>query len=98
MTFLLGTGSIIGKAGSKINEIRQLSQCQIKISEPGESTPGANPSERVRFLLEAACVVSTTDSPVPSDQLVTIIGQSNNIQVAVRLLYERLEKERSKVA
>ena len=40
-------GSIIGKAGSKINEIRQVSQCQIKISEPGENTPGANPSERV---------------------------------------------------
>ncbi|KAL8276277.1 hypothetical protein RQP46_011305 [Phenoliferia psychrophenolica] len=67
-------GSIIGKAGSKINEIRQVSQCQIKISEPGENTPGANPSER----------------------LVTIIGQSANIQVAVRLLYERLETERAK--
>ncbi|KAM0754856.1 hypothetical protein T439DRAFT_284541 [Meredithblackwellia eburnea MCA 4105] len=68
-------GSIIGKAGSKINEIRSQSQCQIRISEPGENAPGANPSER----------------------LVTIIGQPNNIQVAVRLLYDRLEKERAKM-
>lgn len=43
-------GSIIGKGGAKINEIRQLSQCQIKICEPGEGSPGANPLERVRHL------------------------------------------------
>ncbi|KAI5479681.1 hypothetical protein MNV49_003191 [Pseudohyphozyma bogoriensis] len=67
-------GSIIGKAGAKINEIRQQSQCQIKICEPGESSPGANPLER----------------------LVMITGQPAGIQVAVRLLYQRLEQERDK--
>lgn len=45
---VVDAGSIIGKAGSKINEIRQLSQCQIKICEPGDGSPGANPAERVR--------------------------------------------------
>ena len=32
-------GSIIGKGGAKINEVRQMSQCQIKINEPGEAAP-----------------------------------------------------------
>ncbi|KAK4688122.1 heterogeneous nuclear rnp K-like protein, partial [Tremellales sp. Uapishka_1] len=43
-------GSIIGKAGSKINEIRSQSQCQIRVTEPGTAaTPGApvNPDERL---------------------------------------------------
>lgn len=41
-------GSIIGKGGQKINEVRQASQCQIKISEPGEGqAPGASPAERL---------------------------------------------------
>lgn len=39
-------GSIIGKAGAKINEVRQTSQCQIKINEPGDAA-GGNPQERV---------------------------------------------------
>ncbi|GAA6000355.1 hypothetical protein JCM10207_007976 [Rhodosporidiobolus poonsookiae] len=67
-------GSIIGKAGAKINEVRQVSQCQIKINEPGESAPGGSPNER----------------------LVTITGQPNGIQTAVRMLYQRLEQEKSK--
>ena len=41
-------GSIIGKGGAKINEVRQTSQCQIKINEPGEAAPGGGPNERVR--------------------------------------------------
>lgn len=44
-------GSIIGKSGQKINEIRQMSACQIKICEPGEGSPGASANERVRPLL-----------------------------------------------
>ncbi|GAA5963892.1 hypothetical protein JCM21900_003969 [Sporobolomyces salmonicolor] len=40
-------GSIIGKAGAKINEVRQVSQCQIKINEPGEAAPGGSPLERL---------------------------------------------------
>ncbi|ORY48416.1 hypothetical protein BCR35DRAFT_319734 [Leucosporidium creatinivorum] len=68
-------GSIIGKAGAKINEIRHASQCQIKINEPGEgASSGGSPSER----------------------LVTITGQPSGIQIAVRLLYERLEQEKQK--
>ncbi|GAA6059302.1 hypothetical protein JCM10212_005882 [Sporobolomyces blumeae] len=67
-------GSIIGKAGAKINEVRQASQCQIKINEPGEAAPGGSPLER----------------------LVTITGQPTGIQIAVRLLYQRLEQEKQK--
>ncbi|GAA5898662.1 uncharacterized protein JCM6883_003382 [Sporobolomyces salmoneus] len=67
-------GSIIGKAGAKINEVRQASQCQIKINEPGEAAPGGSPLER----------------------LVTITGQPAGIQIAVRLLYQRLETEKAK--
>lgn len=70
------SGSIIGKAGAKINEIRQASQCQIKINEPGEGTASAGGSALER--------------------LVTITGQPSGIQVAVRLLYERLEQEKQK--
>lgn len=40
-------GSIIGKGGAKINEVRQVSACQIKINEPGEPAPGGGPNERV---------------------------------------------------
>lgn len=46
-------GSIIGKGGQKINEVRQMSGCQIKICDPGEGSPGANPSERVRPLVSS---------------------------------------------
>lgn len=67
-------GSIIGKAGAKINEVRQASGCQIKINEPGEAAPGGSPLER----------------------LVTITGLPTGIQIAVRLLYQRLETEKAK--
>ncbi|GAA5834032.1 hypothetical protein JCM11251_003597 [Rhodosporidiobolus azoricus] len=40
-------GSIIGKAGRAINEVRQAAGCQIKINEPGESAPGGSPNERL---------------------------------------------------
>ena len=33
-------GCIIGKGGSKINEIRHMSASQIKIMEPGATSPG----------------------------------------------------------
>jgi poly(rC)-binding protein 2/3/4 len=39
-------GSIIGKAGSKINEVRNLSACHIKILDQGAE--GSPPGERVR--------------------------------------------------
>lgn len=41
-------GNIIGKGGQKINEIRQMSGCSIKIMEVTESQgAGARPNERV---------------------------------------------------
>ncbi|GAA5858501.1 hypothetical protein JCM8547_007335 [Rhodosporidiobolus lusitaniae] len=67
-------GAVIGKGGAKIREVREVSQCQVKINEPGEAAPGGSPNER----------------------LVTITGQPNGIQVAVRMLYQRLEQEKAK--
>ncbi|SCZ98846.1 BZ3500_MvSof-1268-A1-R1_Chr3-1g05659 [Microbotryum saponariae] len=68
-------GSIIGKGGAKINEVRQASQCQIKIDEPGGAVAAGG---------------------TPAERLVTITGQPAGIQVAVRLLYARLEQEKEK--
>lgn len=71
-------GCIIGKGGSKINEIRHMSASQIKIMEPGAgpvgSAPGGSEGER----------------------LVVITGPPANIQMAVQLLYHRLEQEKQK--
>jgi len=44
-------GNIIGKGGQKINEIRQLSACNIKIMDEADSQgPGARPGERVSWV------------------------------------------------
>ncbi|KGB75221.1 poly(rC)-binding protein 2/3/4 [Cryptococcus deuterogattii 99/473] len=43
-------GAIIGRGGSKINEIRSQSSCQIRVTDPGTTVPGgaaANPEERL---------------------------------------------------
>ncbi|KAF8969729.1 hypothetical protein BDZ97DRAFT_1794882 [Flammula alnicola] len=75
-------GCIIGKGGSKINEIRHMSASQIKIMEPGAVGVGMN------------------GAPAPAGQegerLVVITGQPANIQMAVQLLYHRLEQEKQK--
>ncbi|KAF8136469.1 hypothetical protein EV363DRAFT_1319680 [Boletus edulis] len=71
-------GCIIGKGGSKINEIRHMSASQIKIMEPGAGLNGA-PS-----------------SGSEGERLVVITGQPTNIQMAVQLLYHRLEQEKQK--
>ncbi|KAF9291505.1 hypothetical protein BGZ68_003710 [Mortierella alpina] len=63
-------GSVIGKGGSKINEIRQMSGSQIKIAEAANN--GSN------------------------ERLVTITGTPESNQMAVYLLYSRLESERAK--
>lgn len=64
-------GSIIGKAGGKINEVRNLSACHIKILDQGaEGSP-------------------------PGERLVVINGQPPNIQLAIQLLYARLEEEKN---
>jgi heterogeneous nuclear rnp K-like protein 2 len=75
-------GCIIGKGGSKINEIRHMSASQIKIMEPGAVGVGIN------------------GAPAPAggegERLVVITGQPANIQMAVQLLYSRLEQEKQK--
>lgn len=66
-------GCIIGKGGSKINEIRHMSASQIKIMEPGAvgvSTNGAPAAPAQE-----------------GERLVVITGQPANIQMAVQLLY-----------
>ncbi|KAJ3204856.1 hypothetical protein HDU67_009255 [Dinochytrium kinnereticum] len=64
-------GAIIGKGGTKINEIRQMSGCQIKIAEP---TEGA------------------------AERLVTITGTPETNQVALYMLYQRLESEKMRMS
>lgn len=70
-------GCIIGKGGSKINEIRHVSASQIKIMEPGAAGTGAPAGSE-------------------GERLVVITGQAANIQMAVQLLYHRLEQEKQK--
>lgn len=71
--------AVIGKAGSKINEIRAQSQCQIRVTEPGTAPGPGQPAN-------------------PDERLVTITGQPVNINIAVQMLYHRLEAEKAKAA
>lgn len=66
-------GCIIGKGGSKINEIRHMSASQIKIMEPGA----------------VGVSVAGAPAPTggEGERLVVITGQPANIQMAVQLLY-----------
>ncbi|KAI8876870.1 hypothetical protein K501DRAFT_261436 [Backusella circina FSU 941] len=63
-------GCIIGKGGSKINEIRQLSGSHIKIADPHGNT---------------------------NERLVTITGTPESNQMALYLLYSRLESEKNRL-
>ncbi|KAF9898743.1 hypothetical protein BX616_003662 [Lobosporangium transversale] len=63
-------GSVIGKGGSKINEIRQMSGSHIKIAEPQNN--GSN------------------------ERLVTITGTHESNQMAIYMLYQRLESEKAR--
>ncbi|KAH8827044.1 hypothetical protein DL96DRAFT_1556209 [Flagelloscypha sp. PMI_526] len=76
-------GCIIGKGGSKINEIRSLSQSTIKIMEPGAVGVGMNGAP-------------SSGGGGGDERLVVITGASANIQMAVQMLYERLEQEKQK--
>lgn len=69
-------GCIIGKGGSKINEIRHMSASSIKIMEPGSGGSNGAGGE--------------------GERLVVITGSAANIQMAVQLLYHRLEQEKQK--
>jgi hypothetical protein len=66
-------GCIIGKGGSKINEIRHMSASQIKIMEPGAVGVGMNGNP--------------APTGGEGERLVVITGQPANIQMAVQLLY-----------
>ena len=66
-------GCIIGKGGSKINEIRHMSASQIKIMEPGAVGVGMNGAP--------------APSGGEGERLVVITGQPANIQMTVQLLY-----------
>ncbi|GAA5991361.1 hypothetical protein JCM11641_007563 [Rhodosporidiobolus odoratus] len=59
-------GSIIGKAGQKINEVRTASGTQVKINEPGEEAPGGSPNERL---------VTITGSPAGIQTAVRMLYQ-----------------------
>lgn len=61
-------GAIIGKQGSKINEIRQLSGSHIKINEP--------------------------DQTRTNERLITVEGSQEQNQLALYMLYQRLESEK----
>ncbi|KAI4159986.1 MAG: hypothetical protein LQ342_006114 [Letrouitia transgressa] len=63
-------GAIIGKGGTKINEIRQLSGSVIKINEPQDNS---------------------------NERLVTITGTSECNQMALYMLYTRLESEKHRI-
>ncbi|ORX97772.1 hypothetical protein K493DRAFT_215367 [Basidiobolus meristosporus CBS 931.73] len=63
-------GCIIGKGGSKINEIRHMSGSHIKIAEPQGNT---------------------------NERLVTITGTPESNQMALYLLYNRLESEKGRM-
>jgi len=75
-------GCIIGKGGSKINEIRHMSASQIKIMEPGA----------VGLNVDGAPAQPGGEG----ERLVVITGQPANITMAVQLLYHRLEQEKEK--
>ena len=64
-------GAIIGKGGSKINEIRQQSGSQVKIGEP---------------------------IPNSTERLVSVTGTPDANQMALYLLYQRLETEKARAA
>ena len=72
-------GCIIGKGGSKINEIRHMSASQIKIMEPGAVGVGMNNG--------SSQPSGAAPSGSENERLVVITGQPANIQMAVGLLY-----------
>ncbi|KAJ3117080.1 hypothetical protein HDU96_007998 [Phlyctochytrium bullatum] len=63
-------GAIIGKGGSKINEIRNMTGCNIKIAEPTDGS---------------------------TERLVTITGTPDANQMALYMLYQRLESEKMRM-
>jgi heterogeneous nuclear rnp K-like protein 2 len=85
-------GCIIGKGGQKINEVRQMSGSHIKIMEPGAGiAAGGSGSER---LVTISKYRSALDFNKVSSSSYFTAGPPANIQMAVQLLYQRLEQEK----
>lgn len=91
-------GCIIGKGGSKINEIRHMSASQIKIMEPGAGLNGApapagNENERL---------VVITGQPANIQMAVQLLyhvccSRINNVEnLLTRKYLQRLEQEKQK--
>lgn len=76
-------GAIIGKGGTKINEIRQMSGSMIRINEPNEEVPGG-----------AEAGPGGATGPSGTERMVTITGTPESNQMALYLLYQRIESER----
>lgn len=77
-------GAIIGKGGTKINEIRQSSGSVIRVNEPSEvdQQAGSSGSKIVPGGLNS------------TERMVTITGTPEQNQMALYLLYQRIESER----
>lgn len=71
-------GAIIGKGGTKINEIRQSSGSMIRINETPEDANGA----------------TGPTGTGGSERMVTITGTPESNKMALYLLYQRIESER----
>lgn len=88
-------GCIIGKGGSKINEIRSISGSQIRIMEPGATVPGAaggGPNERL---------VTVTGQPQQIQTAVQLlyhvsIHMFSQMGLSLIVGYQRLEQEKQK--
>ena len=93
-------GSVIGKGGAKINEIRQASATHIKIMEPG--TGGAAAAASSERLVTISKFHPANSFPFVSARLTDVMfiltnstaGPPQNIQIAVNLLHQRVEDER----
>lgn len=87
-------GCIIGKGGQKINEVRQMSGSHIKIMEPGAGiAAGGSGSERLVTISECVCLTNGK-AILNSHGPCLAAGPPANIQMAVQLLYQRLEQEK----
>jgi poly(rC)-binding protein 2/3/4 len=77
-------GAIIGKGGTKINEIRQSSGSVIRVNEPSEvdQQAGSSGSKIVPGGLNS------------TERMITITGTPEQNQMALYLLYQRIESER----
>jgi len=90
-------GCIIGKGGSKINEIRHLSASQIKIMEPGATIAGASGPPAS----ESERLVVITGQPANIQMAVQLLYTVRNVLYCLKFALtfremQRLEQEKQK--